>query len=434
MNKYLKYILGIPTLILFLFSCTEDNNDIAGYMPERSDVMLIDELKSYYKGSDVQLMPENLYGYSKTTGIVISDIKNKNIPLNHIVIQATDAQNIDNVKRSPGIILALNNESDNVFQLGDSVLVDLTGTVLTKIDGNIQIKGLPGNQITTLKSGCNVKPRILTLKELYNNFDIYTGTLVKIVAGIYPYPVYGTTLGEGDQPMPIGEDDKNIYLHTTSYATFADKVIMPSSDVIGIAIWNENNKAVSMRKVEDMQNESGPMYTNFPEDFELPSIAAGGVPKDLTSYNSGTNKGIFKTGEWLLYQAILVDPVISGTAGRDRITGKQGIRMQRDLAKNNIEYGTLEMQFDLAHGATKLSFNHGIYHTDAPVTFWMEYSTDSGATWTKIGESIVTDNGAFSQTYMLDITGKIRFRVHKPGALGDGRLSIDNIAVYQKSW
>jgi len=434
MNKYLKYILGIPAIILLVFSCTEDNNEMAGYLPERSDIMLIDELKSYYKGTDVALQPENIYGYSKTTGVVISDIKNKNIPLNQVIIQATDIQNMDNVKRSTGIILTLNNEADNIFQHGDSVIVDLTGTILTKIDGNIQIKGFNGGQISILKTGCKVSSRELTLKELYNNFDIYAGTLVKIVAGIYPYPVYGTTLGQGDQPMPTGEDNKNIYLHTTSYATFADKIIMPSSDVVGIALWNGNKKVVSMRNAEDMQNESGPVYTDFPEDFELPSIAAGGVPKDLTSYNSGTNKGIFKTGEWLLYQAILVDPVLSGTSGRDRITGKQGIRMQRDLAKSQVEYGALEMQFDLNHGATKISFNHGIYYNDKPVTFWMEYSTDSGATWQKIGESIVTDNGTFSKTYMLDIDGKVRFRIHKPGAVDDGRLSIDNINIFQKSW
>lgn len=433
MIRFYKYIFLIAIVTLGI-SCSDDNK-LGGATPI-SDFITIDEVREVYKGKDITLNSSVFQGPYKTTGVVISNPEGRNIEDNHLILQATDGFSMGNMNRSIGIQISLPSATENTYKMGDSLVIDLTNTKLKKENGDLILEASKSN-IVKIKSDCKVIPSSVSINELYSNIDKYNCRLVQILCEIYPLPPFGEGL-EGDKPMPVydaeGSITGNLYLHTLSSATFADKNVMPASDVIGIAKLKDGKGLVSMRTEDDMQNESGPLYTNWPEDFEIPSIEGGTVPYPgpLRSYSNGTNTGTFKTGNWYLFQSILVDPVIENSAGRDRITGKQGIRMQRTLGVG--KYGVVEMKFNLPHGATKISYTHGIYYTDAGVQFWLEYSTDSGATWNKLGETITSNNGFYTETLMLDIDGPVRFRIYKPGAAADGRLSIDNIYVYQKTW
>jgi beta-xylosidase len=100
----------------------------------------------------------------------------------------------------------------------------------------------------------------------------------------------------------------------------------------------------------------------------------------------------------------------------------------------------LEMDFDLPYGASKFSFYYGVATqtnandvtvTSAPIIVKAEYSQDSGATWTQLGEdlTVTTVEDQYFKEYELDINGPVRFRIGKNNSRA--RLMVDEIAVYE---
>jgi len=168
--------------------------------------------------------------------------------------------------------------------------------------------------------------------------------------------------------------------------------------------------------------QKGKVYPNFPEKFESPSA------ETKNKYGKATVE--FSSGTWTLDQAIIGN----SSDNKDRYKGKQSIRMQQQLEVPAL----LQMDFDLPNGASKVTFGYGSYGKDPASTFILEYSTDQGSTWTK-HDKIVNDpiGELTTATYKFDIKGAVRFRVHKvglgasEGPIKNGRLNIDDFAVYQ---
>lgn len=138
----------------------------------------------------------------------------------------------------------------------------------------------------------------------------------------------------------------------------------------------------------------------------------------------------FPSGPWKLFQSIL-----GNTSGRDRYTGAQGIRMQQGLSVPAV----VEMKFDLPNGASKVTLIYGAYYTDAASSWQLEYSQDQGRTWRQTGP-VVTDAGNWQRsiTFLMTLTGPVRFRINKlglgvsnPPAVLNGRLGLDDIAIYE---
>lgn len=165
------------------------------------------------------------------------------------------------------------------------------------------------------------------------------------------------------------------------------------------------------------------LYANFPETFDSPD----------TSAKSHYKKGmlILKSGEWNFDYAIL-----GALTGHDYFNGKQSVRMQQ----NRSQPAYIEMNFDLTEGASKVTVAYASYYKDATCVWQLEYSTDGGTTWIQTGKDIVAEAKELKiAEFPLDLKGKVRFRINKVG-LGDGkkdstikngRLSIDDIAIYK---
>lgn len=432
-NNFIYLI--ISAFLLLFSSCTEDNNDLGGYR-QVSDIITIDELRLVYQGVDLPLNARSLHNMKHTTGVVIMSPKGgNNINSNEIIIQANDSKSINKTDRSIGITLAVGDNVASTMELGDSLVINLIGSTIIEDEGRLKVIDLPAQNIRKAMTGCIVTPRVVALKTIYDNFDTYEDMLVSIFADISPMPISGEPLA-GFKPMPAGINQSGeaqiLYLHTKSDASFATKSTMPSSDVIGVVRLIDDKRTVNMRIVEDMQNASGPLYANFPEDFEFPIIKNGGVSDDLTLANSGTNSGTLKTGKWLLYQSFLVDPTLANTVDRERILGKQGIRTERVTNDDEVN---VAMLFDLQHGATKITFTYAMHFTDAQKEFYAQISKDGGTTWENLGDPIKATYEIQTMVYMVEIDGAFRFRIHKPGTMTeDGRLNIDNIYIYQKTW
>jgi endonuclease G len=153
---------------------------------------------------------------------------------------------------------------------------------------------------------------------------------------------------------------------------------------------------------ETATNQQAAVYTGFPETFESGT---------KTAYAAGDV--LLGTGSWNFNDALI------GTLSTDRKTGSKSARIQNT--------GTLTMNFNLSNGASQVSISHGIFGTDASSTWELWSSTNSGSTWTKVGNTVSTSSTTLSTaTFTTGITGTVRFQLRK---LGGGRLNIDNISV-----
>jgi len=429
-----------------LTSCMEEdtNNAIDGaYL---SKYLKIYEVRETYFSSDVQLGPATLDGAEMTTGVVISDISGNNFPKEYVVIQSTDdISTSTTTHKCIGLVLKLDRPEDNVFVPGDSLIVYLNGTVLKNVDGLLQITDVTKDKIVKVKSGIEVAPKTLTLRELYKDFERYNSTLIRIDGEFGEIPQANETLSGAKKLNALSED--YIYLVTRPEAEFSNKIMPRSAQYTGIGLWENGQRNFYMQTSKDMQCEAGPLYETWPEDFEYPSIKELGlynddppglIPRSMTSYDYGDNLGYLKTGKWEFYFAILVDPELSETLGRDRISEVQGIRIQQKISTQDKVEGParLEMKFDLPEGASKITYTYGSYYNDAKSTFVLEYSIDKGKTWHEAHNPLSDpDKEMRVSTTMLDIKVPVRFRIKKGlNTSVDGRLSIDNIYVYKGKW
>lgn len=416
MKKYSVLLLSV-----LLTACLKEDPNPATGTP--SPFAFISTVKALYKGADVVISSNQLTGASKIAGIVISSTAGGNIAKGSFVIQNMSGSGVRGITISLGDVAV-------PFVPGDSVNVTIDGKTLTNNKGTLQLQGLALNDVQKVASGLVVNPKQVSLAELANNFANYEGTLVSLNADIKPLPVTGETYS-GDKKLFDGTDT-TVVLHTEPTATFATKRAAASAGFTGIATWfndKQNSsqnaaKQLRLRSEADIKNASGPLYTGFPEDFEVP---------DFTTKASYAAANVnLKTGNWRFDQAILAN-----TAGRDRFnpTGLQCVRLQQNLSTSAY----LQMNFDLPFGASKVTLSYGAYYTDASSTWRLEYSTDGGVNWIQTGPDY-SDAPAGSKvaTFLLNIQGPVRFRINKLGlgttnntTILNGRLSIEDIAIYQ---
>lgn len=119
------------------------------------------------------------------------------------------------------------------------------------------------------------------------------------------------------------------------------------------------------------------------------------------------------------------DEVLIGNSTADRRNGGRSARV-----RSNETAGILAMIEDLDTGLSAISFYHAKYGNDAETAGRVEYSTDSGETWTTARVFNVTSTNLtlFSITG-LDITGTVRVRIVKTVGTST-RYNIDDITLY----
>jgi hypothetical protein len=417
-------ILGLLAGALTFTSCLkEDPNPAEGTPNSFASVGVV---QAIYKGEEVQLGKDRMMGAYKIGGVVISDASGNNLPAGHVIIQNTSRGD------TRGMVINLGESAGVNYAVGDSLIVEVTGGILTRENGVLQIKGLTPSNVFKAAENRTIRTRSVALGELATKFEKYENTLVKVNADITPTPDPGATYS-GDKVMDDGAGNQ-MALNTSASATFAGNKLPASAEFTGIAYGyngggsHETAPHLRLRTIADVANASGPIYNGFPEDFETPAAST------KASYNMAAidNNIDLATGNWKLFQAILGE-----TPGRDRFNapGKQCVRMQQNLSVP----GYVQMNFDLLNGASKVTIWYGAYYTDASSSWTLEYSTDSGETWTQTGP-VISDASDKSKnvTFLMDITGPVRFRVVKLGLgptngsiVQNGRLSIEDIAIYQ---
>jgi len=417
-NLFVKLLL---LLVVLISSCLKDDINTAEGIP--SDYMAILDVRALYKGEEIVLNRQNMFGASKITGVVISDEAAGNIPKGYLVLQQTMRY------RTRGIVLNFGASANIPYKLGDSVTVNVEGTTLGRRNGVLQINGISLSSITKDAENIFYEPTQLTLKELKKNFSNYEATLVK-VAHVDATTANVPVVGENEIQELSGEKGM---LYVESTATFADKELPINASYVTIPLWDNKTangtdgakQLLWLRNLAGVTDESGALYPNFPETFE---------DGDDVLYASGyaaTKIGNLKTGHYTLTNSTL-----GGVENDGPVSGKYVLR----LNQNSTSDSWCTMNYDLNYGASKITLWAGSYGAsgDLGSTWRVEYSQDGGGIWYQIGSDILTVSKDKKQfTFLVDIKGKVRFRIGKIG-IGpsttnnqNGRFCMDDFAVYK---
>ena len=215
MKQRINNVLYVLALALIWTGCKDDNypgGSVSPYIP-------IYDLRSLYKGTELTLSSEKMFGSSKISGIVISDHSGGNMPADFLVIQ--DKRRLGELR---GISIKIGPEAKNYIS-GDSVLVTIDGAILNRVDGLLQLLNVPASAVTKVSSGNEIPPNRVPSSYILADPSKYESTLVAIVKGGFdPIPSPSDTYS-GEKTLNDGFSD--ITLHTEASATFARNSGLP---------------------------------------------------------------------------------------------------------------------------------------------------------------------------------------------------------------
>jgi hypothetical protein len=208
--KYLINLLLIISLAATINSCTKTYKFYPGGEP--NDIGSILDIRPLYKGQDVVLSKDNMYGASRLAAVVISDHAEKNLPEGLLVVQ--DSRRLQTLR---GISIELGSAAAK-YHTGDSVLIDITGGTLTRKNGILTITGLSESNITARGKGA-VTVNAITTVQLQAHPENYESSLCLVnKCSFNPGPQPGDVIS-GSKVINDGFGDLVLYTDPgTSYA------------------------------------------------------------------------------------------------------------------------------------------------------------------------------------------------------------------------
>lgn len=194
MKSIIKQIIGFAVLLGITASCADTNYPGGVVNP----TIGIYDVRNLYKGSPVSLNVESLGGSNNISATVISDHSAGNIPEGLLIVQ--DAQRLDLLR---GIAIPLGAQAKD-FVPGDSLVINIDGAELDRVDDVLQIKNITIDKIQKVGSGKQVFATMTNTAKIAAKPYDYESTLVAIVKGGYEYsPTEGQVIS-GDQTINDG--------------------------------------------------------------------------------------------------------------------------------------------------------------------------------------------------------------------------------------
>jgi hypothetical protein len=227
MKKSIIILSIISVSFILLQGCKKDNYPGGRVSPYIS----LFDVRGLHKGNDVTLTLENMFGAGSITGVVISDHRGGNLPAGWLMVQ--DSRRLGRLR---GIVIPVGATAAD-YMPGDSVVIEVAGGILKKVDGVLQLTGINNSNIRKVSSG-NVDPVIVKASDVLNSPDAYESTLISIAkAGFDPsLPENSTYAGD----RLINDGFGNVTLHTEAGADYADDKLPFLANFTGVVI-NRNN-------------------------------------------------------------------------------------------------------------------------------------------------------------------------------------------------
>lgn len=221
MKKLIIYSVFLPALLVF-WGCKKDNYPGAQISP----YIAIFDIRALYKGSEVTLTTGNMDGSHSIAAMVVSDHSGGNLPAGLLIVQ--DSRRLSQLR---GIAVPLG-DAANDFVPGDSVIINVEGAKLNRVNGLLELVGITTDRITKVSSGNPIPINRVATNLILSDPEAYESTLSVVVKGGFnPLPVAGDVLA-GDKNLNDGFGD--LTLHTEATAAFAQQPLSVSANYYGI--------------------------------------------------------------------------------------------------------------------------------------------------------------------------------------------------------
>jgi hypothetical protein len=235
-----------------------------------SPYISIFDIKDLYRGTDVTLTKDNMLGCTRITATVVSDHSGGNIPAGLLVVQ--ESRRLSQLR---GISIALG-AAAATYVPGDSVTITVAGGVLKKVDGILQITGVPASAVTKVSSGNTIPPNRVPSSQILADPEKFESTLSVIVKGGFnPLPL-PTDVLSGDKILNDGFGD--LTLHTEATATFANTPLAFNANYYGI-VFNTIN--ASKQTIPQFRLRTGNDVVVLSSSIELQPVIITGFMADL---------------------------------------------------------------------------------------------------------------------------------------------------------
>jgi hypothetical protein len=380
--KYFVNLLLIISIAVAVNSCTKTYKYYPGGEP--NDIGSILDVRPLYKGQDVVLSKENLYGASKLAAVVISDHTEKNLPEGLLVVQ--DSRRLSTLR---GISIEIGAAAAN-YHPGDSVIIDLSGSTLTRKNGILTITGLSEANITAAGKGV-VAINAITVAQLNANPDNYESSLCLInKVSFNPGPQPGDVIS-GSKKINDGFGD--LVLYTDPGVSYAQNAPYALAAYVGIPFSTaEGPIQLRTRNVDDIVNMGSSaqelLITGFQSDpkggdggYEyVQMIATKDIDFTATPYsivfssNAGTNSS--------------ATPLDAGWA-----TGGQRT-IKWNITSGSVQKGKF---FYFGFQGKKINGSAGTYSFPASTNYYQKTFTTTGTNPNK-GDGGLVRASAFSTT------------------------------------
>ena len=231
------------------------------------ELISIKDIRAMYKGSNIKL------GAFKISGVVISDAANRNITSGSVVLQNGDR----------GISVYFG--GNVTYNIGDSVVLDVSGDSLLNYHGSLEIKTTYGTaKPAAIATGINVVPKEMTIQQFKEQLADMEFTLVKINDAT----ASGNTTYSGSQVLTDASD--NITLYTNPVASFAGNTLPGNTNNwIGYGSFYNADPQFQIRNTSDVTSGTVKAGTVDADLLISEYVEGSSSNKYLEIYNAGTS-------------------------------------------------------------------------------------------------------------------------------------------------
>lgn len=385
----MKRIFIYSFIALLCWGCKKDNYPGARISP----YIAIFDIRDLYRGNDVTLTTDNMLGSDKIAAMVVSDHSGGNLPAGLLVVQ--DSRRLSQLR---GISIPLGAEAAD-YVPGDSLIIDVAGKVLKKVDGILEITGVTKADITKVSSGNAIPVNQVPTNLILANPDNYESTLAVVVKGGFdPLPAPTDVLA-GDKILNDGFGD--LTLHTEATATFAQNTVPVRANYYGIVFnTSKGGPQLNLRTGEDV--------TVLSAVIEIAPVIITGFISDVNGADGNYEYVQMMATRDIDFAATPFSVVVTNNANASTPTGypsKGWATGGMRTFKLNLKSGTAAKgTFFYAGGAGKMI--NGPASTSMATSNWIrafDYTTTDGDGFgTKTGGLLANSGNAFGMAVFQD--------------------------------
>ncbi|MBZ4189264.1 DUF5689 domain-containing protein [Niabella beijingensis] len=237
--KYIFNLFLVLSVGITINSCTKNTyENYPGGVPY--EVVSVLDVRPLYKGQDITITKESVYGATNLAAVVVSDHTAGNIPEGLLIVQ--DSRRLNTIR---GISIDMGAAAAN-YHPGDSLMIDIIGSTLTRKNGILTITGIPVSKIIPKGKGF-VGINSITVPQLLANPDIYESSLCIInKSSLNPAPKPGDVIS-GAKNINDGFGDLTLY--TDPNAAHANNTPLMLAAYVGIP-FKKTDGSVELRTRE----------------------------------------------------------------------------------------------------------------------------------------------------------------------------------------